>query len=159
MLADRMLLNRLQSEVIAIGDLEATGVQELVELGAKVLDPKDLAGQVAKFTGPAYTEYRIFAISEESFKKAELRALLEALRQKGYGIFVYGKEGIQRIFMVTVFASWLGISQFELLMRQDYGIQGRDKQGYFSVAAYLANKAIQSLLDQLAATRQVSVAA
>jgi len=67
---------------------------------------------------------------------------LQRLQTEGYGIFRYTAEdtakGVEPVFRLTQLAAWLGVSQFETLMKQGYGIQGRDKQRYFSVTALLS---------------------
>jgi hypothetical protein len=148
------LLSRVQSEVISIGN------PEFAALGATSIKPEELAGSLDKYlNATADTEHKVFLVSEESAATPELRRSLEALQKRGYGIFVYGKEGIQEIFTVTVFASWLGVGQFETLMNEHYGVRGRNAQGYLAVNAFLSNELIKVLLTEILSVQQVAAAA
>jgi len=162
------LLNRLQSQVYAIGP---NATQTVTKFGGKPMGAQELADKVAP-TGVFRKdvvnrrEHSVFVANEADVPG--MSAQIQSLKDLEYTVFSFNEEAVRKLYGKEVdihaavyhlvqLAAMLGKTQFALLMK-DYGIHPLGKNGIYSVEACLTG-AIQTLIGALASREQVASAA
>ncbi|HPW64659.1 MAG TPA: hypothetical protein PLY30_00755, partial [Candidatus Omnitrophota bacterium] len=138
----------MSPELAAINGVESVG--DVAGLGKYLKD--------TKYTASA--NHTVFFIEDAKLKMPGMPEALERLRKAGFPIFVYSESdiggGADRVFYLGQFAAWVGVEEFRRLMPEMYH---ENRNGYFSVTAYLSNALIRTLLNEIMAEQQVAQAA
>ncbi|HOW88276.1 MAG TPA: hypothetical protein PKV84_06450 [Candidatus Omnitrophota bacterium] len=161
------ILNRLQSQVYAIGNTPLNAMAGFIPL----TDAEQVGGLIErKFKYEATSrEHNIFTVTTQDMENIPgLAAQVMRLKELGYAVFEFDEAAIREIFGASVdpymavarlaeLAAALGKSQFDKLMMQ-YEIQPRGANGLYSVKACLSG-VIKTLIGELVTYQSIAQAA
>jgi len=161
------LLNRLQSQVYAIGSSPLNSVTGFIP----VTSADALRALIErKFRHETTTrEHNVFAVSSADAKNPAISVEIKKLKDLGYVVFVFDEAAIRQVFGAKVdpyaaiarlaeLAAALGKSQFNKLMAQ-YEVNPRDNDGFYSVEACFASAVIKAVIAEIASAHAAAVSA
>ncbi|MBI2166718.1 MAG: N-acetyltransferase [Candidatus Omnitrophica bacterium] len=133
--------------------------------GARVFETLEvlrrIRDEVAKLPS---RQHVFFLVPQNRILTPAVRQVMDQIQTRGAGIMVIPDAGPSRadvrdLHNLALIAAYLGVTEFERMMREELGIRGRDAQGFFKVMEYYRHPTIRILLAEMKATEEFASAA